>query len=315
VAPVVRLSRTKVPRTLGAIGALIVAIAPAAATTPTGSVQGTIVDAKGAPCVGASVMLLRCSSILDCQNLATDGFRRADDHGAFGWDGLPASGFYEVVAVCSSRSVASAVFSLRDGEVVDASLAIEKDTKATPVTVPEAAPSDLAQSSDVLDAMKEPAFCRDPLAPGLKASYRFLWRRTFHHPVLASVTVAGDGQVSAIYKETDGKGGYDPGKLIVNKRIDVSRRFEGIAPNAEMARDGLEQIFGSEADEEFWRLPYRVEADVIGVDGATWIVEGRKAGRCRLVVRWSPPESDPLRRFAWTLLGLTGQKFTYDEVY
>jgi hypothetical protein len=44
--------------------------------------------------------------------------------------------------------------------------------------------------------------------------YRFLWLRSFHHPIAVRLSVRKDGSALLISKETDGKGGYKPGKLI-----------------------------------------------------------------------------------------------------
>src|SRR5262252_10747569 len=47
-------------------------------------------------------------------------------------------------------------------------------------------------------------------------TYRFLWLRTFHHPIAIRVWRKSEERNMA-FKELDGAGGYDPGKLIANR--------------------------------------------------------------------------------------------------
>lgn len=60
-----------------------------------------------------------------------------------------------------------------------------------------------------LDAMEERPL-REAVSTGGEA-YRFLWLRTFHRPVVIRV-VARNGQIVLETKETDGHGGYAPGR-------------------------------------------------------------------------------------------------------
>ena len=47
-------------------------------------------------------------------------------------------------------------------------------------------------------------------------TYRFLWLRTFHHPIAIRVWRKGEER-NMVFKELDGAGGYEPGKLIANR--------------------------------------------------------------------------------------------------
>lgn len=107
-------------------------------------------------------------------------------------------------------------------------------------------------------------------------TYRFLWLRSFHHPV--AVRVWGSGDVHFInVKQMDGQGGYQPGKLI----IDHTRPLT----NAEWDH------FLSLLDQScYWQL--RPEIDDSGLDGAQWILEGVKEGRYHVVDRWTPQIGD-----------------------
>lgn len=107
-------------------------------------------------------------------------------------------------------------------------------------------------------------------------SYRFLWLRSFHHPVAVRVWGAGDGHFINV-KQMDGAGGYQPGKLITDQTRPLT--------NAEWDH------FLSLLDRScYWQL--RPEIDEAGFDGARWILEGIKEGRYHVVDRWTPQGGD-----------------------
>ena len=69
--------------------------------------------------------------------------------------------------------------------------------------------------STQLRALAEPSLLA--LATNAKAeSYRFLWLRTFHHPIAARVDMQSDGSWILITKVASGAGGYSPGTLTTN---------------------------------------------------------------------------------------------------
>ncbi len=74
-------------------------------------------------------------------------------------------------------------------------------------------------------------------------------------------------------KRTNGKGGYEAGRLV---------KFRKIALNVQQVRRLRELV----AAVDFWEIPKR--GDIVGVDGAEWVVEVNDGSRYRLVVRWSP---------------------------
>lgn len=105
-------------------------------------------------------------------------------------------------------------------------------------------------------------------------AYRFVWLRTFHHPVAVRIVLAPDSIV--VSKVCDGAGGYDPGNLIINKSGPLSPK-EVIELNTKLKSSN------------FWELPsVNVETNQINCDGAQWIIEGVKAGKYHVVDRWSP---------------------------
>src|SRR4030081_3548113 len=59
-----------------------------------------------------------------------------------------------------------------------------------------------------LRAMREPSLWESSKDTSLE-SYRFLWLRSFHHPVSARLEVAKDGTAQLFVKVLSGQGGYD----------------------------------------------------------------------------------------------------------
>src|ERR1022692_1355040 len=63
-----------------------------------------------------------------------------------------------------------------------------------------------------LHALKEPSLLTQSKNPNSEA-YRFLWLRTFHHPVAIRVVLRPDGTGVLTTKVASGAGGYSPGVL------------------------------------------------------------------------------------------------------
>jgi len=73
-------------------------------------------------------------------------------------------------------------------------------------------------------------------------SYRFLWLRTFHHPVAIRIDVNADGTSRLTKKISSGAGGYAPSKLIENDTMALTK---------EQTDWFLREIEGN----KFWQLP------------------------------------------------------------
>lgn len=86
-------------------------------------------------------------------------------------------------------------------------------------------------------------------------------------------------------RRLDGQAGYDPGKVVEIKDIDLSaddsRALEALIQNL-----------------NFFQLP--ANDDVLGFDGDQWILEGISQGKYHLVERWCADSYNPKKR------GLTG---------
>jgi hypothetical protein len=103
-------------------------------------------------------------------------------------------------------------------------------------------------------------------------AYRFLWLRTFHHPIALRVVIAPDGTADLIAKVSDGAGGYGPPPLIENQ----TKKLSG----TEVA-DLLEQVNHA----NFWKLPTEEKRSLLSfeMDGARWILEAVQDGNYHVV--------------------------------
>jgi hypothetical protein len=165
--------------------------------------------------------------------------------------------------------------------------------------------------SEHLRALKESSLWDSSKNQKLQ-SYRFLWLRTFDHPISVRLDVQQDGTSLLTRKITNGQGGYKPGKLVVNK----SRK---------LTKDETAWFLERVEEVGFWKLasfekayeigPNGEKLELIGVDGAEWIVEGVKDGKYHVVDRWSP-EKGPVRILGIVMLvDLAKLKLLFTEVY
>src|SRR5271157_5507522 len=67
-----------------------------------------------------------------------------------------------------------------------------------------------------LRALDELSLLEEAKNPSLQ-SYRFVWLRTFHHPVTVRLDIMADGTGRLTTKTANGAGGYEPGKLIESR--------------------------------------------------------------------------------------------------
>lgn len=131
--------------------------------------------------------------------------------------------------------------------------------------------------------------------------YRFTWLRTFDHPIVIRVEI-GNLRAQVFIKETNGAGGYNPGRLIRNTQFDLK------ASQIAELRKALDES-------RFWREPRDEKSDLIGLDGAQWIFDGCKDEDCHIVDRWSPNEKTPFRKLGEFFLSVGKLKIAKKEVY
>jgi len=153
-----------------------------------------------------------------------------------------------------------------------------------------------------LVAMKEPSLWETSKKQS-NETYRFLWLRTFHHPVAARLEIRADRSGELFVKVLSGAGGYEPGHLIRNQSHKIDKQ--------------LVDIFLKLLDQaDFWTATTEQEqTDVVNLDGAQWIMEGTKDGQYHVVDRWSPKEG-PYRKAALFLaIDIGGLNPRYSDVY
>jgi len=133
-------------------------------------------------------------------------------------------------------------------------------------------------------------------------AYRFLWLRSFHHPIAVRLDVRPDGIGVLSSKVATGAAGF-PRKsahLIENVSRPISR---------EQTQAFLRQV----KKLDFWALPSCDEHR--GEDGAEWIVEAVKEGKYHVVVRWSPKEGQ-IHELGLTLaIGLADLQIPKEDIY
>ena len=123
-------------------------------------------------------------------------------------------------------------------------------------------------------------------------SYRFVWLRSFHHPVAVRIWKSGTDEFIT-FKELSGAGGYEPEHIVVNQ----TRTLE----------PGEWDAFVQRLDDMcYWNLP-TTDPEGAGFDGAQWILEGVRGDRYHMVDRWTP-QSGSYREACLYALKLGGFK-------
>ena len=151
--------------------------------------------------------------------------------------------------------------------------------------------------SENLRAMGEPTLLYGP--PTTAETYRFLWLRTFHHPVSVRIERRGDDvQLHAV--ELDGQAGYEPGQIMrcVDKTLSIEE-WSALS-------DQLDRL-------QFWTQAAE-DPDRGGKDGARWILEGRRNDKHHVTDRWSPDDG-PYRDTGLLFLKLSGLPIPEDDLY
>jgi hypothetical protein len=131
--------------------------------------------------------------------------------------------------------------------------------------------------------------------------YRFLWLRTFHHPVFVRVE-RRQNEIKLFTKELNGAGGYDPGKIMRegSRNLDQTEWCEFL----KLLRQA-----------DYWNLPTDA-GENNGNDGSQWILEGVRENRYHVVDHWTPTKGE-YREAGLYLLRLAGVEIDKlgDELY
>jgi hypothetical protein len=140
------------------------------------------------------------------------------------------------------------------------------------------------------------------LPDGPSEVYRFLWLRTFSNPIMIRLACDARG-CDLTSKRLDGKGGYEPGKVVERKE----RRLSG------QEATSIRRMLGKT---QFWSPQPKDQR--IGLDGAQWILEGTRENGYHLWDAWSPELSGPyadFRELCMELVRLSGLLISPIEVY
>lgn len=129
-----------------------------------------------------------------------------------------------------------------------------------------------------------------------KEIYRFLWLRTFHNPIVISIE-KNDKEIKLFWKRSNAEGGYEDGKIVENKSIELSRKqwneFKSLLKKS-----------------NFWKNPsIKNDRDIIQAkDGAQWVLEGIKNNEYHI------SEIDVFKA-CWYLIELTEMKIPDNKSY
>ena len=103
---------------------------------------------------------------------------------------------------------------------------------------------------------------------------------------------------------TSGKGGNNPGRMV---RYGVSW----------LTKTKTQSFLAALENMNFWELRTLPVAndDIVGLDGAQWIVEGVKNGQYHVIDRFSPDTKDPVRAIGLLALKLGRLRIRSGDVY
>jgi hypothetical protein len=145
-----------------------------------------------------------------------------------------------------------------------------------------------------LERMKEPRL--PALVKDVNADvYRMMILPTWGNSIVVRVQRHGD-LYSLSARRLDGQAGYDPGKLVEAKDIELS------ADDSKTLGVLIQNL-------NFFQLS--TENDIYGHDGDEWIIEGVSQGKYHVVQRWCAPSYNPEKRKLTAFLALC--KFLLDK--
>ena len=144
-----------------------------------------------------------------------------------------------------------------------------------------------------LKAMGEPSLWTLSQQNPAATVYRLLWLPTFHHPVCVRIDRTRP-QVTLHVTVLDGKGGYEPGRIAIERTM-------------ALRRDEVEDLDRFLVQTAFWNMPTDEQIGAMIADGDYLIVEGVKGGEYHLVSRADPTKA--YRDLCQRVLDLSGLKY------
>ncbi|WP_119389573.1 hypothetical protein [Taklimakanibacter lacteus] len=144
-----------------------------------------------------------------------------------------------------------------------------------------------------LAAMDEPSLWTTDMRA---ETYRILWLRSFDPPMVFRLIILSDGSAILVVKKTNGKGGFESGKIVLNKQMSIDR-------------PETQELLKNLALANFWSLPTLPPRDpsrFVGLDGAHWIVEGKKDRQYHVADR-RRDYPDPITDWALRVMKKSGE--------
>ena len=124
--------------------------------------------------------------------------------------------------------------------------------------------------SKQLKSLKEPSIYRKGCE--FDECLRFTWLRSFHKPIAVRIEISDNGSATLYFKQTSGKGGYEPGQ------IEISRSSSLSADELKTIRQLVANLTEASAQPD----------DIIMLDGAEWILEFNDGTNYTAMSRQSP---------------------------
>jgi hypothetical protein len=128
-------------------------------------------------------------------------------------------------------------------------------------------------------------------------SFRALILPSFQNPIMVRIENINN-RIMLYWKTCDGKGGYEPGRLAINKQKTLTFNEWN---------NFLKEI----GEIRFWQIP-TVDNRMIGCDGTEWILEGSSAGIYHIAERW---EGGIIAKACMALLKMTDMKSAQEEIH
>lgn len=146
--------------------------------------------------------------------------------------------------------------------------------------------------SHVLECLREPSIWELSKNPS-NETYRFLWLRTFDHPISVRLEVKPDGSGVLSTRIGSGSAGF------------LSSMKDVIESNSRTLKsEEVQSLLREVTEVDFWSIPSHIQHDQTGTDGSEWIIEAANGGHYHIVTRWSPYDNPVAAKRAIRKLGL-----------
>jgi hypothetical protein len=156
--------------------------------------------------------------------------------------------------------------------------------------------------SKYLKALHEPSLWELSQKDMNAEVYRFLWIRSFHHPIAVRLTVRQGGS------------GWIDSRMATGQSGDAPRRLMRYG-RSWLTKGKTQSLLTAFESAGFWNLPALEKTTDIRLDGARWVFEGVRGGKYHVVDRWSPYAGDPLRAAGLLALKLGRFRIRTQDIY